>query len=503
MLMSLCIGQYNVADAQGIIRRYDAWGGLQPESGFGIETTTTGYVVFLGSYYVDDTLLYTSVLTTIHLDQFGNALDTNKAFIPLKATYAGHANVAFPLSNGGFGVGSSSNDGSTGRPALFLFDPMGVSTAILEYGVSGQYWIGRQGKQCPDGGYVICGETSSSGTSLDAFLLKIDSTGAQEWVQTFGLPNKQEYMSTVDLAPGGGYYLGGQRDGSTPGMYDQWVLRVNASGGLIWEDTYGGPFHETNAGLTTLADGNIAFASAIGFGPGGVERLNLAKVDSTGALLWSYVYDGNATGSTLFVVKEVQPYGDLISAGFSYRPGYLQGALLRTNAQGDSIWMRYYNYYDSLWTEGRGAFRDVLPTADGGFIAAGTAYGSNNPNDTAIYSQDTWVVKVDSLGCLVPGCDTVTGIVSQITNYQHALSVSPNPASSSVHIAWVLPSAFTQKGAAQLSVVNSTGALVREVGIDLSGNGYDLDVSCYAPGLYHLHLVQDGTWITGGKVVVE
>ena len=99
------------------------------------------------------------------------------------------------------------------------------------------------------------------------------------------------------------------------------------------------------------------------------------------------------------------------------------------------------------------------------------------------------------------------GILSYVASpgigNDYPLRLSSNPASESVHIGWALPSAFREKGEAQLSVVSSTGALVREVGIKLSDNGYVLDVSALAPGLYHLHLVQEGVWITGGKVVVE
>ncbi|MBK9274918.1 MAG: hypothetical protein IPM49_10325 [Flavobacteriales bacterium] len=58
----------------------------------------------------------------------------------------------------------------------------------------------------------------------------MDSLGNPEWVQTYGLPNRTEVLTTVDLAPGNGYYLGGQVNMGS-GNYDQWLLRVDASGG--------------------------------------------------------------------------------------------------------------------------------------------------------------------------------------------------------------------------------------------------------------------------------
>ncbi len=487
---------------QTLSRRYDALNQFRAETALGIEHGSNGeFMVVLGSEYADDSLLYGSVVVVLRLDAFGDPLDTTLVQVPLRAAFPGLANSSFPLANGGYGVGGGTSDpDGTHRPTLYLFNALGDVVTVNEYGVPLETWIGRQGKQTPDGGYVICGETSSGG-SADGFLLKIDNAGDQEWVQTYGHPAQPDYLLAVDIAPGGGYYLGGQRAPSG-NEFDQWLLRVDNSGALIWDDTYGTPFNDgPNAHITTLADSGVLFASGWAQNNFGTHRLGLTKVDSTGALIWAKLYDGNAYGSSLFSVKEVTPGGDLIATGVSYRLGYEQGAMLRTTSDGDSLWMRYYHYYDSLWTEGRGRFYDVLPTNDGGFIAAGVAFGTNNPNDPPAYGQDTWVVKVDSMGCLEPGCHLITGLQSQVTNYRDALSISPNPASRMTRLSWELPG--TLKGSCQLSVVSAQGQLVRTIPIAIADASYMLDVSDYAPGIYHLHLVMDGEWLTGGKLVVE
>ncbi len=78
--------------------------------------------------------------------------------------------------------------------------------------------------------------------------------------------------------------------------------------------------------------------------------------------------------------------------GFAYR----KGILVRANSEGDSLWMREYVYYDSLMNDGQGLFRDVQPTADGGFVAVGQTAGSISGNNPPGLSQDVWVVKVDT-----------------------------------------------------------------------------------------------------------
>lgn len=254
--------------------------------------------------------------------------------------------------------------------------------------------------------------------------------------------------------------------------------------------------------MTTLANNDLVFATAWSVNPADDQVLALVKVDPNGSTLWSKTYGGAAYNTALFAVKEVSPGGDLIAVGQSSYPSLFNGVLLRTTAQGDSVWMRYYQYADSLWSQGFGNLRDVMPTPDGGFIAVGTAMASsNNPNDPPIYGQDTWVVKVDSMGCLEPGCHVITGLQSQVTTWRGALTVAPNPASGVARLAWELPDGLV--GSCQLSVVSAAGHLVRTVPVTLAEKNYSLDVSGYPAGVYHVHLVVDGRWVSGGKVVVE
>ncbi len=503
IVVLLTLGQAFLSQGQAFMRRYDLWDQMQFDSGLGIERATNGgYMVFSGSTYAYDSTVYASIVTALHIDANGVPMDTTKVFQPCCATYPGWANACFQRAGGGYGVGGSKMDTSgTGSPVLYLFDENGFEENTYTYSHPGEIWAGRSGKQTPDAGYVIVGETSSSGTSLDGFLLKIDSLGNQEWIQTYGLSNRSESMTTVDMGPDGGYYIGGQFRVSGDN-YDQWLLRVDADGSVVWEEEYGMQYHDPGANVTTTADGNLVFSTGWAQDNNPLLLKALVKVDSLGGIIWSKTYGSSGLSSILFAVKEVLPGGDLIAAGPTRTSGFEHGALLRTNSEGDSLWMRYYHYYDSVWTAGRGLFWDVIPTSDGGFAAVGTANNTSaNPNDPPIYSQDTWVVKVDSMGCLEPGCHLITSLQSQVTNLRDALTVAPNPASDVARVTWGLPIAMV--GSAQLSVVSAAGQLVNTLPVALSAKSLTLDVTAYPAGLYHLHLVVDGQWVSGCKMIVE
>ena len=494
--------------AQEFQRRYDASGQARADNGFGIELAdTAGAVAFGGTQWSDGQVVYSSVVYTLHLNETGAPVDTFVVVTPCCATYIGWANSCFPRQGGGYGLGGSQLD-TLGKSSavLFLFAPHGALDTLIPYIQLPEDWAGRCGKQTPDGGYVITGETNASGTSLDGFLLKLDSLGNQEWVQTYGLTNRTEYLTTVDLAPGNGYYLGGQLNAGG-GNYDQWLLRVDSTGQEVWQETYGTVYNDfPNAHVTSLADGAVVFATSFTLNVDEDQVLALVKVDPGGSTIWSKAYDGAQYNNALFAVKEVSPGGDLIAVGQSSLPSLFNGVLLRTTAQGDSVWMRYYQYADSVWTQGHGTLRDVVPTADGGFIAVGRAMASsNNPNDPPIYGQDTWVVKVDSMGCLEPGCHLITGLTSQVTNLRDALRVWPNPllaqGQGQVQVTWDLPEAVT--GSAQLTLVSLAGQVMGSWPVALAEQGHTLDLGGTAAGLYHVHLVVEGRWVSGAKVVVE
>lgn len=116
---------------------------------------------------------------------------------------------------------------------------------------------------------------------------------------------------------------------------------------------------------------------------------------------------------------------------------------------------------------------------------------------------------MDSLGCLVPGCEGFLGITTLITNLGYALSVYPNPLSPSkgqgqLHVGINLPANFKSDGPLTLSVMGMGGKLVRQKVVPTSQpNELVLDVTDLAPGAYTVHLSDAHTWIAGKKFVVE
>lgn len=487
------------AIAQGFNSRYDTIATGWEQVGFAIEQNTQGELLIVGAGPLVDSLFTSSAVQVLLLSEDGTLLSAERNHIPDRATYPGSGNTSAVLPDGRVAVGGGTYDANAkDRVALYWFNESGDPLTYVEFDFTGD-WIGNQVKCTPDGGYIVVGGTYAN-AQLDVFLLKLDSAANVQWVQTYGGPQWTDFVTTVDLAPDGGYYMGGVI-GLGSNSYEPWVVRVDSVGGVVWSNTYGTLLNDrARAELTTLADGRFVYGSGRPNGVFSNHWPQLVKVDSTGAVLWDKIYDEPSYLARFVSVKEITPGGDLIAAGVSYPNNFADGTMLRTTAQGDSIWMRHYVYYDSLMTDGTGLFYDVISTSDGGFAACGAAYGSASGNNPPGLTQDVWVVKVDSMGCIVPGCNGPMSITTQITNLGNALSVFPNPAHGSTAVQVQLPASMPRSGL-RLVLVNAQGQVVREQVAQEGAN--TLDLSAVSGGLYYVHLAQGTTWLSGAKLIVE
>jgi len=499
------------ASAQGFNNRYDAFGQGYVQGAFGLEFDSSGATIFSVSFEPDtitpDSLLATYSIILQHIDAEGVLGWQRRYHRPIHREFLGWADCCDTIPGGGYVVGGSSqNINNVDEARLVRFNAQGDSLWSRSFGGMGEYWIGQQVKHLADGGFVICGGTDATGDQ-DGFVIRIDPSGNELWRQTYGwpVPVNVDGLTAIDEATNGDLYMSGDRFLS--GINDQhWVQRTSANGSVIWSVSWGGPFKDGATYLTLLNDG---FPLVLGGTAYAEDYLSMkpyiAKLDTAdGSILWEQEY-GPLIYSTLFFAGKECPNSDIIACGVTYAYSYEQGILLRAASNGDSLWMRTYSYHDSIIDQGEGRFWDVLPTEDGGFIAAGFANAPFNGPYPPGYSQDSWVVKVDSMGCIVPGCDGV-GIVEQVTNLSGALKVYPNPVSANgqVTLELSLPASMPLNSPLRLVLTSMQGQVVKELALSAQHDQrVVLDVGGLAAGLYSVHVADGGRWLTGVRLVVE
>jgi hypothetical protein len=152
-------------------------------------------------------------------------------------------------------------------------DPVPVSKT---YGGSGNDY-GQAVLATGDGGYVLAatsasndGDVSGNHGNSDFWLVKIDKSGNIIWQKSFGGSETDEVYSMVSTADGG-YLLAGRtssNDGDVTGLHpnaggstsDAWVIKVDGNGKLLWQKALGGSGGDKANSIVASPDGGCVIA---------------------------------------------------------------------------------------------------------------------------------------------------------------------------------------------------------------------------------------------------
>jgi hypothetical protein len=375
---------------------------------------------------------------------------------------------------------------------LVKFNTLGDTLWTADYGITGTFDVINALDLVDSMGYALFG-TVKLGQYHDVRLILTDTTGNVLLSQTYGGWEDQQCTSghrTLD----GGYVLAGfnyfNNDNS-----DLYVVKVDSLGNQQWAQSYGSPWIDNVGFIIQLPDSGYMLAGGRRLSETGLLFPTFYRLSPQGGVVWSSTPSGLISG-VLFADPIYCPGMGFVAAGDrKLVGGQTVGRLTMVDLSGDLLWDRAYQ------TNGVADhyFYDVERTLDGGFIMAGTTF------DSLLISQDAWLVKVDSFGCLVPGCQIFDGLHEQFTDLTNALTIYPNPvtAGSMLQVGIELPAGFATTGALSLGLVSGDGRLLREQVVPNNTTRAEVPTTGLAPGLYYLHLRDDARWLSGGKVVVE
>ncbi|MFQ6068422.1 MAG: CARDB domain-containing protein [Candidatus Bathyarchaeia archaeon] len=238
--------------------------------------------------------------------------------------------------------------------------------------------------QTSDGGYAIAGYTNSFGVeNYDFWLVKADSAGNLEWTRTYGGPNVESAHSIIETNDGG-YMLAGYTDSLEPGGHDLMLVKVDASGNMQWNRTYGGDDNEAAWCIIETDDKEYVLAGATAsFGMGGYDFW-LVKVDSFGNLQWNTTYGGLDNDIARSLVSTGD--GGYAIAGYtnSFGAGGYDFWLVKVDSSGNLEWSRTYGGLSD------DVARSLVKTSDEGYAMAGHTWSFGAG------LNDFWLVKVDA-----------------------------------------------------------------------------------------------------------
>jgi len=287
-----------------------------------------------------------------------------------------------------------------------------------------------------DGGYAIVGFTTSINGDItdhaseqnDYWVARLDTDGNLLWNKTYGGTSDDRGEAIKATTDGGfvitGYSRSSDEDVTTNnGFYDQWIVKLDASGNIQWEKSLGfsgsdqaydiiqtsdGGYFTTGFLDITASGGQGSFGrstttnGSFGNPEHGVGEYWCHKLDANGTIIWSR-YFGGTNNDRSYSALETND-NNFILAGSSESTDFDI-----TNSKGSyDFWVvKLSNTGDLIWQQSYGGTGieigyDIAKTSDGNYIVVGDTRSADGDVTNLKGSADFWVIKVnDTNGSLI------------------------------------------------------------------------------------------------------
>ena len=168
------------------------------------------------------------------------------------------------------------------------------------------------------------GDVQANYGDYDICLVKTDLLGNLNWIKNFG-GSSFEYANTISLHNNNSFLFGGYTASSNIdvskyyGGIDFWLINADKDGNLLWEKTYGGSGSDIMISIKPLTDNNYILAGHtkssdldVNFNNGGSDFW-LIKIDPSGNIIWEKTY--GTSGDEILSDMQVTSDGGFIMVG--------------------------------------------------------------------------------------------------------------------------------------------------------------------------------------------
>jgi gliding motility-associated-like protein len=278
---------------------------------------------------------------------------------------------------------------------------------------------GTKIQQTIDGGFIICGSSTSKDIDVpsnagdyDVLVAKLDTLGNTQWIRTFG-GSRLDLANDIRQTKDQGFIIAGESSSSdgdlntNKGASDYWLIKLDIGGQLQWQKTYGGSGYDIAHSVLQTSDGGYIAAGESSSGNGDVTGNHgnidywVIKVDNAGNLKWQVAYGGSMGDNALDLAASADGNyyitGQTYSSNFDVKGKYGGNNnqdiwLLKIDPQGTLIWQK------CIGGSGAETFFSVSGTYDGGCVMTGFAQSHDGDLNIPYLSKDFAVIKVSSSG---------------------------------------------------------------------------------------------------------
>ncbi len=351
-----------------------------------------------------------------------------------------------------------------------------------------------------DGGYVVACKTQSNDGDVsglhsvsrnDAWIVKLSNDGDILWQNCIGGSSGDLVNSIIRTSDGGFIFCGstGSNDWDVLGNHggaDAWVVKLNNSGDIQWQNCYGGSRDEEANSIFQTSDGGYIFTGTTDshdFDVNGIVGLTdawVVKINNSGDIQWQKCLGGtnyeygrsiiqNSAGAYILAAETWSNNHDVsYNHGCETLYGYCKSDvwIVVLNNDGNIVWEHSYG------GTGNDYPFSIINSSDGGSVFVGYTMSTNYDVVGYHNNGDAWIVSLpSSIGFSKP------------FNLSSDISISPNPSNGFISI-----SLSTLQNVNEIKIFDISG---RQVYYKKFGNilrEINLDLSFLQPSSYYIYL---------------
>jgi hypothetical protein len=207
-----------------------------------------------------------------------------------------------------------------------------------------------------DCSFVVCGGTYTVNNNIQAYLVKTDDKGVQQWERTYGTPS-YDLIRKVTPIKTGGYMICGATSDFNPGtFYDAYLIKTDQNGIEAWQRHYEIPgFSVIASGITQLADGGFLLACSkydTSISPI-ADQIAMIKIDANGGEDWTKLISNTSKNLQVADMKPTADGGFIIAGSANdVVTSITQTYILKLDASGNKVWEKYYSNPNSTYSPG-------------------------------------------------------------------------------------------------------------------------------------------------------
>ena len=487
------------------------------------------------TYIVADNQLSTpdgNFLILYKINNIGEVLWEKKYTIPTGGFFLACFGRFFQTQDGGFALTGFRKKGSYRNAYLVKFDAEGEWLWAKDYGKSEVSERVLTGQQLKNGDYVLTGYGAYSFDSTVVYIVRTDEMGNKKWEKY--IDTEKDYGEAVSITENqeGGLILGGLT-ADRHNWGDDFLYRED--GLMIVLDSLGNEVHrrffesleERNdcpTHIKSLPQGGYLIwgCEIIPLGSGSnspaFSSHFVAKLDDNYEIIWQTFLDDkmleNGAGKKKIYKVIALEDGDFLAIG-GHAPNWnavsMWAWIGRFSKEGTLLWDRTYDYFAEDYfssTDAENEFFDATETLDGGFFLTGrqeTIYVYESGG--AVGTDNIWIMKVDSMGCLEAGCEGDFFVLNDIDvgiggvdKLEEELKIFPNPSKGNTTIYFPPMATLTTS---ELKIYNILGGLEGVYSISSNQRSLALNTLDWERGLYLLSWELGERVLERGKLVIK